>query len=87
MFGGGPKAFEKYEAGDIAPSSAMTRPLLLAAKRPELFRKGAQTATISEADSTMLREIVRKSSVAPIYERIYEVPANATHRRAARKRA
>lgn len=39
IFGGGPKAFEKYESGEVAPSSAMTRLLLLAAKRPELFRK------------------------------------------------
>lgn len=39
VFGGGPKAFEKYESGEVAPSSAMVRLLLLAAGRPELFRK------------------------------------------------
>ena len=39
VFGGGPKAFEKYEAGEVAPSSAMTRLLLLVAKRPGLFKR------------------------------------------------
>ena len=71
VFGGGSKAFEKYEAGEVAPSSAMTRLLLLAARRPELFQKGSGTPTVSEADATMLREVVRKSSVEPIYERVY----------------
>ena len=75
VFGGGPKAFEKYEAGEVAPSSAMTHLLLLAARRPQLFRKGSGTSTISKADATMLREVVRKSSVAPIYERIYNPSA------------
>jgi DNA-binding transcriptional regulator YiaG len=31
VFGGGPKAFEKYESGEVSPSSSMTRLLLLAA--------------------------------------------------------
>jgi len=71
VFGGGPKAFEKYETGEVAPSSSMTRLLLLAAKRPELFQKGTGAPVISEADAALLREIVRKSSVNRIYERIY----------------
>jgi HTH-type transcriptional regulator / antitoxin MqsA len=71
VFGGGPKAFEKYEAGEVVPSSSMTRLLLLAAKRPELFRKGSCEPMISEADATLIREIVRKSSVDRIYDRIY----------------
>jgi HTH-type transcriptional regulator/antitoxin MqsA len=71
VIGGGPKAFEKYEAGEIAPSSAMTRLLLMAARRPELFQKGSGAPTISEADATVLREVVRKSSVEPIYQRVY----------------
>ncbi|HYU11574.1 MAG TPA: type II TA system antitoxin MqsA family protein [Stellaceae bacterium] len=87
VFGGGPKAFEKYEAGEVAPSSAMTRLLILAAKRPELFQKGSNAPTISAADATMLREIVRKSSVAPIYQRIYDPPTKAMHPRSVRKRA
>ena len=77
VFGGGPKAFEKYEAGEVAPSSAMTRLLLLAARRPELFQKGSGAPTISEPDATMLREVVRKSSVEPIYERIYNRSAES----------
>jgi HTH-type transcriptional regulator / antitoxin MqsA len=71
VFGGGPKAFEKYESGEVAPSSAMTRLLLLAARRPDLFQKGSGAPMISEADATLLREIVRNSSVERIYERIY----------------
>jgi HTH-type transcriptional regulator/antitoxin MqsA len=83
VFGGGTKAFEKYEAGEVAPSSAMTRLLLIAAKHPDLFRKGSAAPTISAPDTKMLREVVRKSSVAPIYNRIYGSP----RRPAARKRA
>jgi hypothetical protein len=71
VFGGGSKAFEKYESGEIAPSSSMTRLLLLAARRPELFEKGSGMPMVSEADSDLIRETVRKSSVDRIYERIY----------------
>jgi|SRR5580704_16154677 HTH-type transcriptional regulator/antitoxin MqsA len=71
MFGGGAKAFEKYESGEVAPSSSMTRLLLLAAKRPDLFQKSAGTPMISAADADLIRETVRKSSVDRIYERIY----------------
>ncbi len=71
VFGGGPKAFEKYETGEVAPSSSMTRLLLLAAKHPELFRKGTGAPLLSEADATLLRETVRRSSVNHIYEKIY----------------
>jgi HTH-type transcriptional regulator / antitoxin MqsA len=71
VFGGGAKAFEKYEAGQIAPSSPMTRLLLLAAKRPELFQKGAGAPMASEADASVIREVVRKSSIDRIYEQIY----------------
>jgi HTH-type transcriptional regulator/antitoxin MqsA len=71
VFGGGPKAFEKYESGEVAPSSSMTRLLLLAARRPEQFQKGTCMQMISEADADLIRETVRKSSVDRIYERIY----------------
>src|SRR5260370_21390878 len=50
VFGGGAKAFEKYESGEVAPSSAITRLLLLAARRPELFPEASGRPTISEAD-------------------------------------
>ncbi|MGH7088713.1 MAG: type II TA system antitoxin MqsA family protein [Stellaceae bacterium] len=73
VFGGGPKAFEKYESGEVGPSSAMVRLLLLAAKRPDLFRKEAGVPMISEADVALIRETVRKSSVDQIYERIYNL--------------
>ncbi len=69
VFGGGAKAFEKYESGEVAPSSSMTRLLLLAAKRPELFGKG--TGATIEADAGFIREVVRGSSVDQIHERIY----------------
>lgn len=71
MLGGGPKAFEKYESGEVAPSSAMIRLLLLAAKRPELFKKGAGEPSNSLIDADLIRKTVRKSSVEAIYERIY----------------
>jgi HTH-type transcriptional regulator / antitoxin MqsA len=74
VFGGGPKAFEKYESGEVAPSSSMTRLLLLAARRPELFHKGSGEPMISEVDTTLIREIVRRSSVDRIYEQIYSLP-------------
>jgi HTH-type transcriptional regulator / antitoxin MqsA len=72
VFGGGPKAFEKYESGEVAPSSSMTRLLLLAAKRPELFQKGTGMPMMSGADAELIRETVRKSSIDRIYERIYD---------------
>jgi HTH-type transcriptional regulator/antitoxin MqsA len=73
VFGGGAKAFEKYESGEVGPSSAMTRLLLLAAKWPELFAKGSVTTVVSDVEAEVIREAVRKSSVGQIYERIYEI--------------
>jgi HTH-type transcriptional regulator / antitoxin MqsA len=81
VFGGGPKAFEKYESGEVAPSSSMTRLLLLAAKRPELFQKGTGMPLISSADADLIRETVRKSSVDRIYERIYNSQPAQKHER------
>ena len=40
VFGGGPKAFEKYETGEITPSSSMTRLLLLPRSTPNFSRRG-----------------------------------------------
>jgi HTH-type transcriptional regulator / antitoxin MqsA len=82
VFGGGPKAFEKYETGEVAPSSSMTRLLLLAAKRPRLFQKGTGVPMISAADADLIRETVRKSSVDRIYERIYNSRPSREHKRA-----
>jgi HTH-type transcriptional regulator/antitoxin MqsA len=79
VFGGGPKAFEKYEAGEVVPSSSMTRLLMLAARRPDLFPKGSGVPIISEADATVIRETVRKSSVDRIYERIYNSHPEKEH--------
>jgi putative zinc finger/helix-turn-helix YgiT family protein len=76
-FGGGPKAFEKYESGEVAPSSAMIRLLLLAARRPELFRDAPDPAR----ETKIILETVRKTSVAPIYEQIYS-PQSARDQRA-----
>lgn len=36
LFGGGPRAFDKYERALVEPSAAMGRLLLLAERRPEL---------------------------------------------------
>ena len=79
VFGGGPKAFEKYESGEVAPSSAMVRLLLLAAKRPELFKKGSGMAMTSEDDAATILETVRKSSIDRIYERIYNSHPEQEH--------
>jgi HTH-type transcriptional regulator/antitoxin MqsA len=82
VFGGGPKAFEKYESGEVAPSSAMMRLLLLAAKRPELFHKGSGVPAISPADADLIRETVRRSSVHRIYESIYSSGLEGNRKRA-----
>ena len=82
VFGGGPKAFEKYEAGEVAPSSSMTRLLLLAARYPKLFQKRTGVPMISEADAVLIRETVRKSSVDRIYERIYNSRPSGGRKRA-----
>jgi HTH-type transcriptional regulator/antitoxin MqsA len=82
VFGGGAKAFEKYESGEVAPSSSMTRLLLLAAKRPDLFQKGTGTPMMSEADAVLIRETVRRSSVDRIYERIYNSQVAPEHKQA-----
>jgi HTH-type transcriptional regulator/antitoxin MqsA len=71
VFGGGPKAFEKYEAGEVAPSAAMARLLLMAARHPELFSKDAAAPLLSEADAALVLETVRRSSVEGIYARLY----------------
>jgi HTH-type transcriptional regulator / antitoxin MqsA len=71
VFGGGPKAFEKYESGEVVPSAAMIRLLVLAARRPELFQKGSGVPLITDADAALIRETVRKSSIDRIYEWIY----------------
>lgn len=75
VFGGGAKAFEKYETGEIAPSASMTRLLLLAARRPDFFKKTMN----SPADPDLIRETVRKSSVGGIYERIYNSQPTHEH--------
>jgi hypothetical protein len=53
------------------PSAAMTRLLLLAAKRPALFRKDAGAPMLSAADAAVVRETVRRNSVDGIYQRIH----------------
>jgi HTH-type transcriptional regulator/antitoxin MqsA len=79
VFGGGAKAFEKYESGEVAPSSSMMRLLLLAAKRPELFTKETGVPMLSEADANLIRDTVRKSSVDRIYEQIYDARPEYEH--------
>ena len=60
----------------------MTRLLLLAAKRPELFQKGTGMPMMSADDTKLIRETVRKSSVQKIYERIYNSQSGTEHKRA-----
>jgi len=79
LFGGGPKAFEKYESGEVGPSSSMTRLLLLAARRPDLFRKPARgrVPIVSNADVQLIRNVVRQSSIERIWERIHKKDGEA----------
>jgi len=56
----------------------MTR-LLLAAKRPELFKKDTGVPMMSEADAALIRETVRRSSIDRIYERIYNSRTRQEH--------
>jgi hypothetical protein len=49
----------------------MVRLLILAARRPEVFRMDNGAAAISDIRAELIRETVGKSSVRPIYERIY----------------
>jgi HTH-type transcriptional regulator / antitoxin MqsA len=71
LFGGGSKAFEKYESGEVTPSASMVRLLLLAARRPDLFEKPNGLPVITDADAELIRETIRKSSVDKIYEQLY----------------
>ena len=82
IFGGGPKAFEKYEAGEVGPSAAMTRLLLVAAKQPALFGKGKNGRANAKADAELIRKTVRKSSIYPLYKQIYQ-PRTAPRRKPA----
>ncbi len=66
LFGNGPKAFEKYESGNVSPSSSMTR-LLLATKCPNLFQNWTGVPTISGGAAEVIRDVVRRSSVERIY--------------------
>jgi len=59
----GARAFETYENGKLEPSSAMTRLLLLATKRPGLFAKDSGVPMLSEVDARLIRDTVRKSSL------------------------
>lgn len=72
VFGGGAKAFEKYEAGEVVPSSAMIRLLLLAARRPEMFQKGTGTPIASDADVAAIRRSMKASSVSQLCGYIYD---------------
>lgn len=82
VFGGGPKAFEKYEAGEVVPSGSMMRLLLLAAQQPKLFRKSASVPIVSKADARVIRDTVRKSSIDAIYRQIYDTQTARERKRA-----
>jgi len=72
VFGGGEKAFEKYESGEVSPSSSMVRLLRLAEKRPNLFKKPAR-GDMREPSSKSLasaREAIRQASLDRIMERV-----------------
>ena len=39
LIGGGPRAFQKYESGEVAPSQAICRMLYLLTKHPEMVQE------------------------------------------------
>lgn len=82
VFGGGQKAFEKYESGEVSPSSGMVRLLLLAARRPDLFQKGEGSPIISSEDVKLIGKAVRKSSVGRVYKQIYGLQSSQRRKRA-----
>jgi HTH-type transcriptional regulator/antitoxin MqsA len=71
VFGGGAKAFEKYESGEVLPSTAMISLLLLAARTPEAFGKAPREAGLSDADTAVILDAIGRSSIGGIYAQIY----------------
>lgn len=74
LFGSGEKAFEKYEAGLVAPSGPMQRLLGLALKRPDLFRKGSPdwVALPMAADAETIREAIQRADLDRAFEPLFE---------------
>ena len=79
LFGTGEKSFEKYESGEILPSEPTKRLLKLAMTHPELFAKSEAGLSVVPApnDAELAREILRKTDVAGLYERLFERQAAA----------
>lgn len=74
MFGTGEKSFEKYEAGEIAPSEPTKRLLKLAMTHPEMFAKSEANHSVIPAasDGELARDTLRKIDVDRIYERLFD---------------
>jgi len=75
MFGGGPKSFEKYESGEVSPSASLIKLLLFALEHPDFFQREKGAAVlVSEHDVQLIRNAVRESRWARIYEKVQRLP-------------
>ena len=72
VFGTGEKSFEKYESGEIAPSTPTKRLLRLAMDNPDLFKPGGRVAALSPGDdSAFVHEALRAAQVDQLYAPLF----------------
>lgn len=73
VFGTGEKSFEKYEAGQVAPSKPTQRLLRLAMERPELFAKPTRgEAKLPAADVHLIQDTIRAARLDRIYAPLFQ---------------
>ncbi|WP_368301350.1 type II toxin-antitoxin system MqsA family antitoxin [Kluyvera sichuanensis] len=62
IFGGGPKAFSKYETDDVAQSESMDKLIRTAAKFPQVFSELCNMAGVSRSESMVRIVRIQQSS-------------------------
>lgn len=69
VFGAGDNSFDKYERGEIRPSTPTRRLLKLAMERPGLFRKprGGPLKLPSAPDAALVRKTLRETRLGRLY--------------------
>ena len=77
VFGTGAKSFEKYEAGQIAPSKPTQRLLRLAMQRPELFSRPTRdkSATPAATDARLIHDTIKAAQLDRIYAPLFRTRA------------
>ena len=85
VFGVGPNGFDKYERGEITPSEPTKRLLMLALKRPELFKKGktGRVPIPKSPDVALIQKTLRDARLDRLYAPLYrkfgkKVPESAS---------